>query len=83
MCYIASNLSWLEKLSFLTIITLIAPFVVFNYKPFLIFSSPFVQIGYYADCIYIETQLPDLDFYSKTGKLLPVSWILVFVAPPC
>ena len=52
MCYIASNLSWLEKLSFLTIITLIAPFVVFNYKPFLVFSSPFVQIGYYADCIY-------------------------------
>ena len=55
MCYIASNLSWLEKLSFLTIITLIAPFVVFNYKPFLIFSSPFVQIGYYADCIYWNT----------------------------
>ena len=51
----------MQKLPLLTIITLIAPFVVFNYKPFFIFSSPSVQIGYYAtDYMYIMKQSQEL-----------------------
>ena len=52
-CNISSKLSCVQKLPLLTIITLIAPFVVFNYWLFFIFPSPSVQIGYYTtDSIY-------------------------------